>query len=358
MISVTPTIADIAHAAYVSPSTVSNLLNGRVNRMRPETRERITRAMEKLDYRPSRVARQLRTGNASIVGLVVPSVANPFWGSWAGVVEAEALQHGYQLFLCNSERDPAREREYIEELWSRGLRSVILATSLADLGHLRPVIDKGLQLIAFDRESQTDDPNGVINVSVDNELGGYLAAKHCIDLGHRDIGFISGVIATISRRSRFAGYQRALEEAGIPFRPELVWADAADGYGDVDSTKLGTRGALTLLGLDKPPSALVTVNDMYAIGACVAIRALGYNVPDISVVGFDDIVLAPLYNPPLTTMRQPVQKMAEFAVRAIVDHANGDDPQTRQILMAPELVVRDSTAPPKSWKRRNDHVSS
>jgi len=354
----TPTIADIAHEASVSQSTVSNLLNGRVNRMRPETRERITRAMEKLDYRPSRVARQLRTGNASIVGLVVPSVANPFWGSWARVVEAEALQHGYQLFLCNSERDAAREREYIEQMWSRGLRSVILATSLPDLGHLRPVIDRGLQLIAFDREPQPDDPNGVVNVSIDNELGGYLAAKHCIDLGHRDIGFISGVIATISRRRRFAGYRRALKEAGIPFREELLWADAGDGYGDVDSTQLGTRGALTLLSLNHPPTALVTVNDMYAIGACAAIRSLGYNVPEVSVVGFDDIVLAPLYNPPLTTMRQPVQEMAKFAVGAILNHAEGDDTQSRQRVMAPELVVRDSTAPPNSWKKRNDHVPS
>lgn len=325
--------------------------------MRPETRERVTRAMEKLDYRPNRVARQLRTGNASIVGLVVPSVANPFWGSWARAVEAQAIQHSYQLFLCNSERDAGREREYIEELWSRGLRSVILATSLPDLSHLRPVIDKGLQLIAFDREQQEDDPEGVINVSVDNELGAYLAAKHCIELGHRDIGFISGVIATVSRRSRLAGYRKALQEAGIPLREELVWADTGDGYGDIDSAELGTRGALTLLRLPDPPTALVTVNDMYAIGACDAIRSLGLEVPGISVVGFDDIVLAPLYNPHLTTMRQPLAEMAEFAVDAILGHANGEDTKTRQAVMTPELVVRESTAKPRLTKRKKDAIS-
>lgn len=334
------TIRDVASAAKVSPSTVSNLLNGRDGRMRKRTRQRVERAIDELGYRPSRVARQLRTGRAELVGLVVPSVANPFWGGFARVLEAEALSHGLQVLLCNSERDPDRERSYVDELWASGVRAVVLATSLPSLDHLEAVMSKGLSLVAFDRERQPRDPEGLRSISVDNFEGGRIATQHLIDLGHERIGFLSGAIATVSRKRRLAGYRQALEDAGLAYAPGLVWADESAGFGDVVSAQLGHDGMAALLREKRPPTAVVTINDMYAMGACSALRDAGTPAPEVSVVGFDDLVLAPLFNPPLTTVRQPLEEMARFAMDVIRGDTTEPPPQT---ILAPTLIVRGST---------------
>jgi DNA-binding LacI/PurR family transcriptional regulator len=349
----TVTINDVAKMARVSPSTVSNLLNGRDERMRARTRRRVLKAMEDLGYQPSRVARQLRTGVSHVVGLVVPSVANPFWGGLARVIEAEALVRGYKVLLCNSERRPDRERSYIDELWADGVRTVVLGTSLPSLSHLVPAIERGLCLVAFDRESQPDDPP-VVNVSVDNHLGARLVSSHLISLGHRRIGFVSGPIATVSRRQRLAGYRDALSEAGLPWDPKLVWAGSErDGFGDVEGAELGRQGVASLLDLAEPPTAVVTINDIYAIGAIAAAQERDLSVPeDLSVAGFDDIALARFYHPPLTTVRQPLEEMARF-VLDVVRKAHDNPPGApSSIVVGPHLVVRASSGPPARQRRR------
>ena len=130
------TIQQVAKAAGVSPSTVSNLLNGRSDRMVPATRDRIDQAIAELGYRPNRAARQLRNGHTQTIGLIVPSVGNPFWGAFARELEIAALDVGCSVLLCNSERDPERERRYVEELWEDGVRGIVLCTSLPSLDHV------------------------------------------------------------------------------------------------------------------------------------------------------------------------------------------------------------------------------
>jgi DNA-binding LacI/PurR family transcriptional regulator len=338
------TIKDVARAAQVSQTTVSNLLNGRHGRMSPETQARITEAMATLGYHPSRVARNLRTGQAPAIGLVVPSVANPFWGSWAYVLEAEAMRHNLQVLLCNSERDPERERAYVEELRSSGVRAIVLGSSLPSLDHLDSAFRNNLTLLAFDREPQGDDEHGVINLSVDNFAGGRMATEHLLSLGHRRIGFISGAMKTVSRRRRLAGYESALAEYGLARDDSLIWVDDTGGSGDVMPSELGTRGMLELLDRPTPPTGVVTINDMYALGACAALRDVGRPAPLISVTGFDDITIAPLYNPPLTTVRQPLQRMAQYAIRAIQQSKGAQDTELpRSVLMQPTLIPREST---------------
>lgn len=341
------TIRDVAERAGVSASTVSNLLNGRDERMLPSTRNRILGAISALGYRPNLIARQLRTGRARTIGLVVPSVANPFWGSFALAVEREALQHDYRLLLCNSERDEERERAYVDELWSDGVRAVIIGSSLPSLGHLQEAIDHGMLVLAFDRERQADDPPDLVAVGVDSRLGSRMATQHLLALGHRRIGFISGTIATVSRRQRLAGYREALADAGVEFRDELVWANGGEeGFGDVDSSRLGEVGMRALLRLDEAPTAVLTINDMYAMGACVAVRERGLRVPqDVSVVGFDDIVLASLVDPPLTTVRQPLDDMARYAIGIVGGDSERPHTEPRaSVVMSPRLIVRSSTS--------------
>lgn len=331
------TIKDVAEAAGVSPSTVSNVLNGRDHLMLPETRARVEAAIAASGYRPNRAARQLRVGRSPTFGLIVPSVANPFWGSWAAHLETAALRHGRQLYLCNSERDPERERAYVEQLWADGVEQIVLSTSLASLDHLRPAMERGLTVVAFDREEEPDDPRGLCSVSVDNELGARLATRHLLERGHRRIAFISGAITTVSRRRRYAGYRGALEEAGVPFDERLV-ADSPF-LGDADSGSSGRDAVRRLLAVPHPPTAFVAINDMFALGAYAAIREAG--AEDLAVVGFDDLELASLVSPALTTVRQPLDLMAEAVLRCI--DGDGPDDGARSVVLPPTLVVREST---------------
>ncbi len=211
------TITDVAKLAEVSVSTVSNLLNGRDERMRPSTRQRIVEAIDQLDYTPNQAARQLKTGQSSILGLIVPSVANPFYGLFAREVEKAALARGYQVLLGNSDRDPERERNYAEELWGYGVRGIIFGSSLVAFTHLHDLIQRGMHVVAFEGPSQNEEQVAIDSIGVDNVQAARLATKHLLALGHRRIGFLSGPIRTVSRLDRLAGYRSALVEAGIAY---------------------------------------------------------------------------------------------------------------------------------------------
>ncbi|QYN31981.1 LacI family transcriptional regulator [Pseudonocardia sp. DSM 110487] len=347
------TIHQVAAEAGVSPSTVSNVLNGRSDRMLPQTRERVEEAIARLGYRPNGPARQLRTGRSQVLGLVVPSVANPFWGTFARHLEAAALQAGYRVLLCNSEREPARERDYLEELWADGIRGVVLCSSLPSLEHVLPLVERGLTLIAFDRTAQAGDPPSLVNISVDNAVGAELATRHLLQLGHRTLAFVSGSLRSVNRRARFRGFDAALEEYGLSTEDAVVWSGGTqdhygDRFGDLDFPDLGRTAARELLASGRPPTAIVAINDMCALGIIAGARDAGLAVgTDLSVVGFDDIVLADLATPPLTTIRQPLPAMADAAfahLRAGVE-GGGSPPNGGSLLLRPELVVRSSTGP-------------
>lgn len=342
------TIHDVAEAANVSPSTVSNFLNGRPERMNPKTRRRIENAISKLGYRPSKVARQLRTGHPTTIGLVVPSVANPFWGTFARHLERNALADGFHLLLCNSQRDPGREREYVEQMWADGIRGVVLCSSLPDVEHVVPLLDKGLAIVTFDRTPQASDPPGLANISVDNVVGAELATTHLLGLGHTRIAFVSGTLDSMNRRARYRGFCLALERAGLDPAQAPTWEAPEGTYGDRDIAELGKQAAIELLQREHPPTAIVAVNDLCAFGVFAGARSLGRDIPgQLSVTGFDDIVLADLATPPLTTVRQPLSDLSEAAFAQLRAAMSGDpSAHGRSLTMRPELVVRASTSAP------------
>ncbi|WP_396667527.1 LacI family DNA-binding transcriptional regulator [Microbacterium sp. R86528] len=350
------TIQQVAKAAGVSPSTVSNVLNGRSDRMVQATRERIDKAIAELGYRPNRAARQLRNGRTQTIGLVVPSVGNPFWGAFAREIELAAVAAGSSVLLCNSERDPDRERRYVEELWEDGVRGIILCTSLASLDYISNVIDEGLQLVTFDRPAQPGDPESVVSVSIDNHVGGYLAASHLLELGHTQIAFVSGSIQSVNRAARYRGFCSAIEEAGLDVSDMPMWTGFETlPFGDVEAAEVGRKAAHDLFTGDAArPTAVVAINDMTALGFCRGLRDLGLKVgEDVSIIGFDDIVLADLYDPPLTSIRQPIKRMATLAMEEAVSQDGGAGSEVgRSVLLRPQLVVRESTRPPKA---RNEH---
>lgn len=347
------TIEDVALLAQTSPSTVSNVLNGRLDRMRPETRQRIQRAMEQLGYTPNQVARHLKTGQVPILGLIIPSVANPFWGTFAQCVEEAARERGYQVLLGNAGRDPAREARYAESLWAYGVRGVIFGSSPLSLDHVMGLVKRGLRAVTFDRDARGADllaASAIDSISVDNREGARRATAHLLALGHRRIGFLSGPLRTASRLERLDGYRSALLAAGVEPQPALVWEGTpSQGYGDVEGAEFGRRGAQDLLAAADPPTALFTINDLYALGAYAGARDLGRRVPaDVSIVGFDDIFLAEVVQPPLTTVRQPLKTMLQTTVGHLIERLEGarTGPADHTVV-TPDLVVRSSTAPPR-----------
>jgi DNA-binding LacI/PurR family transcriptional regulator len=342
-------IRDVAALAGTSISTVSNLLNGRPNRMGSDTVRRIEEAIESLGYKPNRSARALKTGFTPAIGLLVPSVANPFHGAMAHAVEHAAQARGFQVLLGNTLRDAARERQCAADFFAFGIRGVIATSSPFDLEHFDDLIGRGLSVVALDMvNSNTDAERAMDCVSMDNHRAGYLATQHLIDLGHRRIGYVSGATPTMSRRDRLNGYKAALLAANIEIDPTLVAAgESASGYDDIHAAEHGRSAALSLLALPDPPSALVALNDMHAVGACAAVREIGRIVPDdVSVVGIDDINLAALLYPPLTTVRHPIKALSEAAVDLLVNRIEARERgPSRQIVFEPALVVRRSTAP-------------
>jgi DNA-binding LacI/PurR family transcriptional regulator len=348
-------IGDVASLAETSISTVSNYLNGRPHRMAAETVARIEKAIDQLQYRPSWAARQLKTGFVPVLGLLVPSVANPFHGALARHVEEAALQRGFQVIFGSSLRDPARELKYAEEFWNFGIRGVIIGSSPLDLSHFSDLLARGLHVVAFDRSAdaaELDPP--VDSVSMDNCAAGYLATRHLIDLGHRKIGYVSAATPTSSRRDRYDGYRKALSEAGIALEPALVPSlPVTGGYDDTHGAELGRMITLDLLAAEGSVTGLVALNDMYALGACAAIREVGLSVPgDVSVASIDNVVLASFVDPPLTSVHHPIDALSVTAVDRLIDRLQGKvSLEPSHVTLAPEIIIRKSTARPSPLRR-------
>jgi DNA-binding LacI/PurR family transcriptional regulator len=346
------TIKDVARLAGVSLSTVSNALNDRSGKMAQETADRVRSAIDALGYVPHGAARQLKRGYANIIGVLVPSIANPFWGEFVRAVEEAAFPLDFGVLVGSSDRSRERERAYAESMYQQGIRTVIFASSPVSLEHLGELARRGLFIVTFDRRFHEGDFANVDCVTVDNAYGSTMATQHLLDLGHRRIGFLSGPIETESRKDRHDGYRAALAEAAIAPRPSWLWEGLGDGsgaFGDAAAADLGRVGALELLSRPEPVTAIVAVNDMLALGAFAGVRAAGLKVgSDVSIVGFDDIVIAGLVEPGLTTIRQPIRQMAESAVDLLVGRLHPDADGRRVVPgdFKPELVVRGSTGPP------------
>lgn len=341
------TILDVAEKAGVSPSTVSLVLNGKNERIREETSQRVLKAVEELGYAANQMARGLKTGFVPTIGLVVPTVANPFWGEFARCVEHAAMALDYQVLLCNSERNLDRERLYLESMLARGIRGVILGSSPLSLAHISGVARRGLQVVTFDRLIQRGEGLELDSVRVDNVLGAKLAVEHLQKLGHRKIAFVSGLLSSTSRTDRLEGYRSTLSAAGTEPKDEWIWAkDSKSKDGDEEATEIGRAAALAMLQGVNRPTAFFAINDMTAVGIYSGVRELGLRIPeDISVVGFDDIHLCQIMSPTITTVRQPLDTMMNKAVDLLIGRMEGKiaEPPTH-LSLEPKLIQRGSTA--------------
>ena len=343
-------IRDVASHAGVSTSTVSNVLNGRGNRMAKDTLARVQAAIAVLQYRPSTTARQLKTGHTPMFGLLVPSLANPMYGAIAREIETLAQErHGFRLMIGNTYRDKAKEARFFDDLVAYGVRGVVIISSLVDEQHFESASDRGMVVVSYDRRLTPGVASSIDHVSVDNFEAARLATAHLIALGHRRLAFVTAAGMTMSRREKIRGFKTAARRAGLAETARVIEGTPLSEYGDSVMSEVGRTEAAKIAHLKKSmrPTGIVAVNDMMALGLMAGCREAGLDVPfDVSVVGMDDVFLAALTNPPLTTVHLPVAEMAVTIVDRMMSRLSDRSVATSEFTFQPRLVVRGSTAGP------------
>lgn len=328
------TIARVAQEAGVGVGTVSRVINGSAS-VSEATRRRVLDVVAELGYEPNATARALSTGRTRSVGVIAPFFTRPSVIERLRGVAPLLATAGYQLVLFDVER-PEQRAGVFRSLVGRvdGLLSISLAPPKADLRRLEAA---GIPVVLVDQAHDS-----VPTVTVDDVEGGRLATEHLLELGHRRIAFagdtVDGVHGAHASSRRCIGYQRALERAGVPVRPDLVrlrphGREAAEIVRD-------------LVGLASPPTAVFAASDLQALAVIDTLEALGMRVPDdLSVVGFDDVELARYAG--LTTVAQPLEDSGMKGAELLLSALEGEDVlQARQHLSL-ELVVRGTTAPPR-----------
>ena len=335
------TIEDVARLAGVSVSTVSNIFNGRESRMRAETLARVRQAIDELGFRPNQAARRLKTGHMPMIGLLVPSIANPFFGTLARWVEEAAVARGYGVLLCNTQRSADRELEYAQAFMAQGVQGVILGSALQAQQHLVPLIEGGLAVVSFDRTAQHGELP-MDYVSQDNHRAGAIAAAHLLGLGHAHIAYVSAPLRSVNRSARLEGTRAACQRAGA--RLDVHVGEVTAGQADMEMAELGRTAALRLHEQGCAATGYVAMNDMLAIGLAAGLRQCARRIPeDVSLVGIDDLFLGQYISPALTTVRQPMQTMADAAVERVLARMKNPGESPHEIVFVPELVVREST---------------
>lgn len=326
-----PTVKDVARDAGVSIGTVSRVLskNATVNE---GIRQRVEESIARLGYSPSSLGRSLRLNKSDIIALVIPDITNPFFADLAKHLEVLASAAGYSVLLANTHDDPEAEKTQVQSLLGRVPAGIVIAPVSNSFAGER--LSKGVACVTVDRPLA-----GYSLVSVDNVEGGRLAAEHLLELGHRRIGYIAGPSTTEVSLQRLQGFRDEIVSAQTRLGGEIQLTSVEGHFDYKSGEEMGRR--LLSVPDEMRPTAIATSNDQQAIGLLRCSRDMGIRVPeDLSIVGFDDIPLASLVLPRLTTIRQPVQQIAEIAVRAVLEQRSIDGP----ILLPPSIITRESTA--------------
>ena len=329
------TIKDVAQAAQVSITTVSHVVNN-TRVVDPGTKARVLSALMELGYHPNSLARSLRNGVTKTIGLIVPDASNLFFAEVARKIEDLGFKRGYSVILCNSDNNPVKQTSYINTLLAKQVDGVIFISSDSEPEDLSRLVDYNIPFVVADRNVPLELADVVL---VNNERAGYDATHHLVVMGHRCIACITGPYDLSPSMQRFEGYRRCLREFNLEFRPEFVET------GDF-GIRSGEEATYRLLLSAIKPTAIFALNDMMAIGAMAAIHQNGLSIPgDISIIGFDDIELASMVSPSLSTMAQPISEIARYATNLLIDRLTGQRQESnQQIILSAELIRRNSTA--------------
>lgn len=335
----TVTMQQIAERAGVSLGTVSHVVNSTA-KVREKMRQRVLEAIHSLGYQPSQLARGLRRNQTNMLVMIIPDVTNPFFPAVVRGVEDVAYKSSFRLVLCNTDNDARKEISYLKEMRSYRPAGWLLipavdsqiASHFRSLGTETPVV-------CLDRQPQGWDGDLVL---VANETGAYSATRHLLRMGHRQLSVITGPLHLGNAVERLRGFKRALAEAKIPIEPDYIQEAGFE-------RNSGYQAAKRLLRMLPRPTAIFACNDLMALGVLLAAKELGLHCPDdLSVVGFDNLEFSELTAPALTTVNQPGYQLGTTAARVLLGRIAGT-PQPRQnIVLATELKIRNSAAPPST----------
>ncbi|UHA72281.1 LacI family DNA-binding transcriptional regulator [Paenibacillus sp. 481] len=327
-------IFDVAKKAGLSVVTVSRVLNNATT-VREKNRQKVLQAMKDLDYHPNAAARSLAKGKTGVIGMIVTTLQDSFLDSIVQKVSGMLKDYGYYLALsiANHPTEEGHGRDLIQEDRVDGL---LILSAVHEEPYVVELKKRKIPFVLID--NQIVQPS-VSNVVVDNFKGGYEATKHLIELGHKRIAHIKGSHFFVSAVEREKGFLSAMQEAGL--QPVAIEA------GDF-SIESGYRAVQKWLEEGQLPTGIFAADDFTAIGVVNALHEAGYQVPrDVSVVGYDDQMLASQLRPRLTTMKQPANQIGQAAVETLMKHINSTAKRSSTLKFESELVVRESTTTPR-----------
>lgn len=335
------TIKDVAKLSGYSITTVSMVVNNKNVSIPESTRKKIWSAVAALKYRPNQLAVGMITKKTKVLGLIIPDNNNLFFADLSKAIEMEAHKKGYSLLYGNTSNDPKRDQEYLKVFSDRRVDGIIFAKSSADCDHsedqrtVEMVRECDIPLVTVDRQLPA---SGASSVMLNHFLGGYLATRHLIDLCHTRIGCYTGPLDLVNSNERLSGYRLALEEVNLPYDENLIYEG---------TYQMGTEEDAMYYFLNQRVSAVFAFNDLMAFGLYQVMKKSGLSIPkDLSIVGFDDVFVSEIIHPALTTIRQPIKRMAGCVVDILLQQI--EDPKTvaeqQNYVFEPKLVLRDSTA--------------
>jgi LacI family transcriptional regulator len=326
------TIHDVAAEAGVSFGTVSRVINNDAH-VKKETRERVQSAIKRLNYVANRQARSLAGGKTNSIGVLVPDLGTGYTGEIIRGIDAELSLAGLDLILYTTHRTPRKEANYVANLASGMVDGLLILLPRQPADFINNMTAQRFPFVLIDHQGTGSDCPAV---GAMNWSGGYSATEYLIKLGHERVGFITGSMDLGCAVDRLAGYRSALKTYHIEEDPDLIYEGdffQPDGY----------AGALELLDLADPPTAIFASNDVMAMGVMDAIRHRDLRVPDdVSVIGFDDIPQASLVRPALTTINQPLEKMGRVATQLLLGLLDDPEKGAERIELPTQLVIRDS----------------
>ena len=331
-------LKDVAKHAGVSVTTVSNVLNG-TNRISAATRERVLASVHELGYIRNAAAQQLRTGTSATVGIIVPDGSNPFYSGVVRGAEDAAAERQFTVLTGNSSQDPNREARYVELFEEQRVLGILIAPVGDIAARVQWLRERGAHVVVLGRAAQ---PLPCHSVSIDNLAGGYLATKHLLDIGRSRIGFV-GSITTPGAADRYTGARLAVAEVSLATLQVIEPLSATVAAGREVGKQLLQRN---LPKRPEPTDALDAVfcaNDLLATGLLHSVFDHLRVPDDLAIIGYDDIDFAASAIVPLSSIRQPAELIGRTAIDLLDHELEADLPPYRQVLLPPELVVRDST---------------
>lgn len=330
------TITDVAKKAGVSVATVSRYFSNNGYPVSKEAGFRIDLAASALEYTPNIVGRMLKTNTSRDIGVIIPTIMNPFYPDVLLGIEKTAARRGYQILLCNSLRNSETEIKYIDSLYQKQVRGIIIASTEGSEDKFKNMKSKGMVVVNLEGGGNIDCCSGV---EFNFNEGAKLLALHLKSLNHEKIAFLTSPLTKKSRRDILKGIENVYGKGNILV---LTDNDETESEGGIYEYEVGRRLATKLLGYSNRPSAVIAVNDITAAGVIKGLTESGYKVPnDFSVAGFDNIELSAMITPALTTVDQPGFATGESAANMLIDQI--ENKENQYSVIEPELIIRAST---------------